>query len=284
MKILVTGGRGMLATEIRKKAPEGTLFCDISDIDITDIASIRTYIAQHQDVDVIINCAAGRDAEVLEENPEQAEKIAIIGPRNLAIVSREINAILIHISSDYVFDGKKGYPYIEEDETNALSVYGKTKVLGEKEVLKYAKTGIVFRTAWLLSAEGNKSFVKTIATLAQQRSELNVVFDQIGSPTSAADLAGMILSIVPQIKEGTKEIFHLTNEGVASWYDIAVTIVSELGLPCHINPIHSFEYPTKAKRPFYSVLDKTKVKNTYNIKIRHYSEGLKECLSTMKNH
>ena len=285
MTILVTGGKGLLATEIRKKA-QGMelLFCDIDDMDITDIISIRDYIEKHQDITAIINCAAGRDAEVLEENPEWAHDIAVEGPKNLSLVANELDVPLIHISTDYVFDGRKSYPYTEEDQTNGLSVYGRTKAEGEQAVLNTAKTCCIFRTAWLLSLEGKKSFINTIANLAKDRKELGIVFDQIGSPTCASDLADMILKIVPQIKKHTREIYHLTNEGVCSWYDIAVTIVSELGLDCHIKPIHSYEYPTKAKRPSFSVLDKTKVKKDFNINIRHYSEGLKECLQLLKNH
>lgn len=285
MKILITGGNGLLATEIKKKiTTEDAIFCDVDELDITDINSVRSYMQAHPGIKTIINCAAGRDAEVLETNPSFGEKIAVDGPKNLAIVSNEIGAILIHISSDYVFDGKKSTPYTEEDATNGLSVYGRTKAIGEQVVINTANTGIVFRTAWLLSLEGKKSFVNTIANLAKQKSELGIVFDQVGSPTCAADLAEMILKIIPQIKEGTKEIFNLTNEGVCSWYDIAQFIVSGLELPCKIKPIHSYEYPTKAKRPAYSVLDKTKIKNTYNIEIRHYSEGLRECIKQLKNH
>lgn len=283
MTILVTGGNGLLATEIKKKAPAGTLFCDIDEMDITNIDSIESYVGQHNEIDVIINCAAGRDADVLEDNEVLAYKIAVEGPKNLAVVSKKIGAKLVHISSDYVFDGKKSYPYTETDFPNALSVYGKTKILGEQEVLNNAETAIVFRTAWLLSLEGNKSFVKTIFNLAKSHSEIGVVFDQIGSPTCAADLADMILKIIPKIKKRTKEIYHLTNEGVASWYDIAFFIVHELNLPCVVKPIHSSEYPTKAKRPFFSVLDKTKVKKDFDLSIRHYMEGLKECCNQLKS-
>ena len=177
---------------------------------------------------------------------------------------------------------KKTTPYTEQDKTNGLSVYGRTKSVGEQLVINNANTGVVFRTAWLLSTEGKKSFVNTIASLAQTRPTISVVFDQVGSPTVAADLAKMILEIIPKIKPGTKEIYNLTNEGVASWFDIASIIVHELDLPCKVLPIHSSEYPTKAKRPAYSVLDKTKVKTDFNITIRHYLEGLKECLQKIK--
>lgn len=283
MKILVTGGNGLLATEIKKKiTDEKALFCDKEDMDITDMNSIRSYIQKHSDIEVILNCAAGRDAEVLEENPELAQKIAVDGPKNLSMVANELDVPLIHMSSDYVFDGKKSSPYTEDDATNGLSVYGRTKILGEQVVINTANTGVIFRTAWLLSLEGKKSFVKTIAALAETKEEIGIVFDQIGSPTCAADLAEMILKIIPQIKRGTKEIFNLTNEGVCSWYDIAYFIVNGLNLPCRVIPIHSYEYPTKAKRPLYSVLDKTKVKNVYNIHIRHYSEGLRECIQQLK--
>ena len=283
MSILVTGGNGLLATEIRKIAPPDTIFCDISQMDITDIESIRHCLLQNKNVTAIINCAAGRDAELLEDNPVLAQKIAVDGPYNLALAANEIGATLIHISSDYVFDGTKNTPYVETDKTNGLSVYGRTKALGEDIVLKTANTGIILRTAWLLSTEGKKSFVNTIANIAKTRPEISVVFDQVGSPTVAADLAAMILTILPKIRPGTREIYHLTNEGVATWYDIACMIVAELGLACNVLPIRSSQYPTKAKRPSYSVLDKSKIKQDFNLKIRHYSLGLKECLKNLKN-
>ena len=283
MAILITGGNGLLASEFRKIAPKDTIFVDKQEMDITDINSINACIKKHNEISVIINCAAGRDAEILEEDPEQANQIAVIGPKNLCEAANKIGAILIHISSDYVFDGKKTTPYTEQDKTNGLSVYGRTKSVGEQLVINNANTGVVFRTAWLLSTEGKKSFVNTIASLAQTRPTISVVFDQVGSPTVAADLAKMILEIIPKIKPGTKEIYNLTNEGVASWFDIASIIVQELGLACKVLPIHSSEYPTKAKRPSYSVLDKTKVKTDFNITIRHYLEGLKECLQKIKS-
>ena len=285
MKILITGGNGLLASEIKKKiTTEDAIFCDVDELDITNIDFVRSYISLHPKIEAIINCAAGRDADIMESDQEYGQKIAVDGPKNLAIIANEIGATLIHISSDYVFDGTKSSPYTEQDKTNGLSVYGRTKALGEQVVLNTADTGVVFRTAWLLSCEGKKSFINTIASLAKTKEEIGIVFDQVGSPTCAADLAEMLLKIIPQIKKGTKEIFHLTNEGIASWYDIAKFVVSGLNLPCKVKPIHSYEYPTKAKRPSYSVLDKTKVKKAFNIEIRHYSEGLKECINQLKNH
>ena len=284
MKILVTGGNGLLATEIKKiSAGMDMLFCDANQLDITNKESVHNFINQNPGIGAIINCAAGRDAEILEENVELAEAIGVRGPTNLAIAANEIGATLVHFSSDYVFDGKKSSPYLETDPTNALSVYGRTKAIGEQAVLEVADTAIIFRTAWLLSVEGKKSFVRTIMELAKSKEEIRVVYDQVGSPTYAADLARMILEILPKVPQGARELYHLTSEGVCSWYDIAHQIVSSLDLPCRVIPIHSGEYPTKAKRPSYSVLDKTKVKKDFNLRIRHYSEGLNVCLQQLQN-
>lgn len=251
-----------------------------AECDITDIESIRRYVADKK-IDVIINCAADRNAEAMEDDYESARKISVDGPRNLAIAAKEIGAALIHFSSDYVFDGKKSTPYVESDEVNGLSVYGVLKAEGEQAVLKEAQTALVIRTAWLFSHYG-QDFVKTIKKLAENREELKVIYDQVGSPCYAGDLAGYVLEIIPQIKAGTKEVYHLTNEGVCSWYDLAYQIVNGLGLNCRVLPIHTGEFPQKAPRPAYSVLDKTKIKNDYGINIRHYSEGLDECIQKVK--
>lgn len=199
----------------------------------------------------------------------------------MGIIANKLNAILIHISTDYVFDGLKSSPYTENDVTNPLSVYGKTKVESEKILLQKVDNVIIYRTAWLFSKYG-RDFVKTIRNIASKNKEIRVIFDQVGSPCYAHDLASYIIQSLPLIKNNTKEIFHLTNEGVASWYDLAQIIVNEFNLDCKVIPIHSFEYPQKAKRPHFSVLDKTKFKKYFGIDIRHYTFGLNECIRQIK--
>lgn len=280
-KILVTGARGLLGSEFKERLDNSSAyFCDRDEMDITNISSVREYV-NGKEISCIINCAAGRDAEYLEDNFAEAQLISVDGPKNLAIVANEINASIIHISTDYVFDGEKSSPYVETDKTNGLSVYGVVKAQGEQAVLNTANTALIFRTAWLFSHYG-KDFVKTIKHLAETRDELNVIFDQIGSPCYAGDLATHILEIIPQIKPNSKEIYHLTNEGVCSWYDLAYEIVRGFGLSCNVKPIHTCEFSQKAKRPYFSVLDKYKFKRDFGIDIRHYSEGLADCISKVK--
>ena len=280
--ILVTGGNGLLASEIKAIAPHGTVFCDKDEMDITSLNSIRSFI-EDKKFYCIINCAAGRDAEYLESHEDEAYDISVNGPANLAVVANELGATLIHISTDYVFDGKKSSPYVETDATNGLSVYGRVKAQGEQAALSTADTAIVIRTAWLFSSYG-KDFVKTIKNLAETRSEIGVVWDQVGTATYAGDLAKVILEIAPEIKPQTKEIYHFSNEGVCSWYDLAYNIVKAFGLQnkCQVKPLLTHEYPMKAPRPTYSVLDKSKIKKDFGIKIRHYSEALSDCVAKIR--
>ena len=270
-KILITGGTGQLGRELKNLLSEA-VSVGSSDLDITDLNSVNSFINDN-DINTIINCAAYTAVDKAEDDEETAYKTNVIGPYNLAKTGRK----LIHISTDYVFDGKNNKPYKEEDKTNPISVYGKTKMKGEEEILKNSKNAIIIRTAWLYSSYGN-NFLKTMMKLGKEKEEINVVSDQIGSPTYAKDLADAIVKILPQINEINKGIYHYTNEGVCSWYDFAITIMELSNLNCKVNPIPSFKYPTKATRPFYSVLDKTKIKETFNIEINHWSEGLKRCL------
>lgn len=279
--ILVTGANGLLGSEFRERlSPENNFFCSHADMDITDISSIRNFV-KGKDVKYILNCAASRDAEYLEDHFEEAKNISVNGPRNLAKVAKEIGAVFVHFSTDYVFDGKKSSPYAEDDATNGLSVYGRVKAEGERAVLDTAQTAVIFRTAWLFSHYG-KDFVKTIQNLAESRPELKVIYDQVGSPCYAGDLSAGILEILPQIKPDTREIYHFANEGICSWYDLAYQIVRGFELPCRVLPIHTGEFPQKAKRPPFSALDKSKVKQDFGINIRHYSEGLADCISKVK--
>lgn len=271
---LITGSKGQLGTELSKLLPEAVL-TDVADLDITDETAVKNFVSAHQ-IDTIINCAAYTAVDKAEEDEMSAAKINIDGPRNLALSGAKI----VHISTDYVFDGLAHKPYRPEDKANPVSVYGKTKLAGEQEVLKYAKEAVIIRTAWLYSPYGN-NFVKTMRRLGAEKENLNVVADQIGTPTYAADLAAAIVQILPQISTENKGIYHFTNEGVCSWYDFARKIMELSGLNCKVNPIPSEAYPTKAKRPFYSVLDKSKIKQTFNIEIEHWEEGLKQCLKQL---
>ncbi len=269
---LITGSNGQLGTELSKLLPEAIL-TDVADLDITDEAAVKNFVKENN-VDTIINCAAYTAVDKAEDDEELATKINISGPRNLALSGAKI----VHISTDYVFDGQGHKPYQPEDEAHPVSVYGKTKLAGEQEVLKYANEAVIIRTAWLYSPYGN-NFVKTMRRLGAEKESLNVVADQIGTPTYAADLAKAIVQILPQISPQNKGVYHFTNEGVCSWYDFARKIMELSGLKCKVNPIPSSAYPTKATRPFYSVLDKSKIKNTFNIEIPHWEESLKVCLT-----
>ncbi len=270
-KILVTGANGQLGTELQKLLPNA-MFADIDVLDITDLEAVRKFVNDNQ-IDVIVNCAAYTAVDKAEDDVELAQKINEDGPRNLALSGAKI----VHISTDYVFSGTNHKPYLPEDATNPVSVYGKTKRAGELAVLDNAKIAVVIRTAWLYSAHGN-NFVKTMRRLGSEKESLNVVADQIGSPTYAEDLAQAIVTILPQINEVNKGIYHYTNEGVCSWYDFATEIMSLSGLACKVKPISSSAYPTKATRPFYSVLSKEKIKNVFNIEIPHWKESLVKCL------
>lgn len=269
--LLVTGSNGQLGSELHKLLPEA-IFTDVNDLDITDKSAVDEFVNAHH-IDMIINCAAYTAVDKAEEDVAMAEKINIKGPENLATT----DAKLVHISTDYVFDGNGHRPYLPEDEAKPVSVYGVTKLAGEKAVLAHNKRAVIIRTAWLYSSFGN-NFVKTMRRLGAEKASLNVVCDQVGTPTYAADLAEAIVKIIPQVSDKTSGVYHFTNEGVCSWYDFAYEIMQQSGLKCKVMPILSAEYPTKANRPFYSVLDKNKIKQTFGLEIRHWKEGLEECL------
>ena len=279
--LLIAGSRGLLGSEFRERlSDKEAFFATFQDMDVTDRESIRNFV-KDKNISAIINCTAACDVEGLEDSPDLGEAVNVRGVENLAIVSKEIGASLIYFSSDYVFDGTKTTPYVEEAVTSPLSVYGQTKLRGEREVLEKAGTALVIRTSWLFSSYG-KNFLKIIAKLASGRPEIGVVFDQVGSPCYAGDLAEYVLQVIPKIKKGTREIYHLGNQGVGSWYDLAYFVVRGFGLPCKVKPIHSAEYPTKAQRPSYSVLDKSKALRDFGLDIRHYSEALTDCIAKIK--
>ncbi|MBQ8466003.1 MAG: dTDP-4-dehydrorhamnose reductase [Alphaproteobacteria bacterium] len=272
---LVVGANGQLGNELRLLLKDKATYVDRDELDITDKNAVEKFFAENS-FEAIINCAAYTAVDKAENDEKLAELINVEGPRNLAASGLP----LIHISTDYVFDGTSSVPYVEEDKPNPQTVYGRTKLAGEKAVLETAKTAIIIRTAWLYSTFGN-NFVKTMRRLGAERSSLNVVFDQVGTPTYAADLANAIVDILPKIKSGMKEIYHYSNEGVCSWYDFALAVMTQSDLNCEVLPIESKEYPTPAKRPNYSVLNKGKIKRDFGIKINNWAVSLAECIEKM---
>lgn len=268
---LITGSKGQLGQELSKLLPNAIL-TDADTLDITNADAVRDFV-QENNIDTIINCAAYTAVDRAEDDEEIARRVNIDGPANLA----KSGARIIHISTDYVFDGCGHTPYTPDDKTSPVSVYGRTKRAGEIAVLENARGAIVIRTAWLYSPYGN-NFVKTMRKLGTEKESINVVCDQIGTPTCAADLAAAIVAILPQMRDGMHEIYHFTNEGVCSWYDFACAIMELSKLPCHVNPIPTAAYPTRAARPAYSVLSKEKIKHDFNITIPHWREALIKCL------
>lgn len=280
--IWITGSQGQLGTELRiqnEKFPEHNfLFTDIKELDLTHEILVRNF-AEENHPDIIINCAAYTAVDKAESDTKAACLLNRDVPALLTEVSASINAVLIHISTDYVFDGTACKPYLENDLTNPQSEYGRSKLAGEKAVLSNPDN-LILRTSWLYSAHGN-NFVKTMLKLGRERDEIGVVSDQAGSPTSASDLANALLIISNQIlsgKRNTGGIYHYSNEGICSWYDFAMEIMEEAGINCYVKPLSSREFPTPARRPFYSVLNKSKIKETFEIEISHWRESLKSVL------
>ena len=282
--ILVTGSNGQLGSEIKelsKNYSYNFFFTDRNNIDITSKDNIKAF-CQTNNINVIINCAAYTAVDKAESDVENADLVNRKAVKKLALVSEELNIKLIHISTDYVFDGKNFKPYCEEFQTNPQGVYGKTKLDGENEMRDInPKNSIIIRTSWVYSSFGN-NFVKTMLRLGKEKKELGVIFDQVGTPTYARDLALTILDIIPQINNDKVEIYNYSNEGVLSWYDFAKEIMKMAKLNCKINPIETFQYPTPAKRPHFSLLNKNKIKSTFNIEIPYWKDSLDECLKIME--
>jgi len=282
MNILITGSNGQLGSEIKRIASNyknwNFIYRDLPALDITNLDQIKSLI-QEENIKAIVNCAAYTAVDPAESNKALAYAVNVEGAKNLAIAANDYNAKLIHISTDFVFDGKYHLPYIESDLPNPLSVYGITKLEGEQKVLEILPSSIIIRTAWLYSAYGN-NFVKTMQRLGRERDKLSVIFDQVGTPTWAADLAQTILVILKQLEEGNSEkgIYHFSNEGVASWYDFAVEIMELSQIECNVSPIETKEYPTPAPRPSYCVLNKAEIKSDFGISIPHWKESLKKCI------
>ena len=278
-RILVTGANGQLGLELKQvfnKQHYTVFYTDISELDITNVEIIRLFVNSN-DINLIINCAAYTAVDKAEDEAEKANLVNHIAVHNLSEVVKERGIRLIHISTDYVFSGNSLFPYSETDGTNPIGIYGKTKLEGEKAVISKNIQYIIIRTSWLYSSFGS-NFAKTILRLANERDSLKVIYDQIGTPTYAADLARAIVSIL-NADNWHSGIYHYTNEGVTSWYDFALAIIDIAGLGAKINPCRTEEYPTKAKRPHFSVLDKEKFKLQYGIKIPHWRESLVECIN-----
>lgn len=284
MKIDVLGANGQLGNEMRLQATgcDAYEFCfsDVEDVDITSPESLRRHFEAVRP-QVVVNCAAYTNVNRAEEEETLADRINHQAVELLARCSREFHFVLIHISTDYVFDGNACIPYKEADACCPVSAYGRTKRAGEEAILAFAEKAVIIRTAWLYSSFGN-NFVKTMLKLGQEREEVKVVFDQIGTPTYAADLAGVIMKFIPLAGsiEGT-EIYHFTNEGVCSWYDFARRIIAAVSDTCRVLPIESSEYPTPTRRPPYSVLNKKKLKERLNTDIPHWEDALERCLSKL---
>lgn len=283
--ILVTGSNGQLGSELRKfhnfSADFNWFFTDVEQLDITNQSSVNNYFKEHN-IDVCVNCAAYTAVDKAEDEPEKATLINANAVGILADACLLKNALLIHISTDYVFNGRHYKPYDEADQPDPVSAYGKSKAKGEKLLLHHKSRSIIIRTSWLYSSVGN-NFVKTMLRLGKERPEIKVVSDQIGTPTWAADLAQTIVYFIDnQQKQQSVKIYHYSNEGVISWYDFAVAIMETEGLECKVIPIESKDYPVKTERPFYSVLNKSRIKLDTGITIPYWLESLKNCLQELK--
>jgi len=281
MNILITGGNGQLGNEMRKistrSVSDSYFFTDVTELDITKSDDIRQMMKEKQ-ISVVVNCAAYTNVDKAEDNEELADLLNHKAAENLAVACKEQDALLIHISTDYVFGGLKNTPISENEPVNPLAVYGKTKLDGEKAVINSGCRYLIFRTAWLYSSFGN-NFVKTMLKLTREKDKLSVVFDQVGSPTYAGDLASVIFKAIEErLYNQHQGIYHFTDEGVCSWYDFTVEIAELSGQKCDVQPCHSNEFPSKVKRPSFSVLDKTKVKKDFGVIIPHWKVSLKKCI------
>lgn len=288
MNILVTGANGQLGTSIRNAsagAADRYIFTDVNELDITDRDAVVKFV-KDEDIDAIINCAAYTNVERAEDDADFAEVLNSRAVRNLADAMKSRDGVLVHVSTDYVFGGNQGNtPRAEDEPVNPTGVYGVTKLHGEEAVSESGVKSIILRTAWLYSEYGN-NFVKTMIRLTSEKPQLSVVFDQVGTPTYAGDLADAIVDIVSNRKyEGNEGIYHFSNEGVCSWFDFTKRIAEEIGTAgkCDIRPCHSDEFSSKVVRPSYSVLDKSKFKRVFNRSIPYWTDSLKECIGNMQN-
>lgn len=282
MNVLITGANGQLGSELKDISSSFAniqfFFTSSKVVDVCKYAVLESFVLANN-IDAIINCAAYTQVDKAEIEAEEAKRINTLAVYNLAKVIKKVNGKIIHISTDYVFDGKNYKPYVEEDATSPVGVYGTTKLKGEAALKELDVNGIVIRTSWLYSEFGN-NFVKTMLKLGKDKGTLGVIFDQVGSPTNAKDLAYSCLQIL-STKEKLNEqglVYHYSNEGVASWYDFAKAIFEFANINCVVNPIETKDYPTPAKRPHYSVLNKHKIKKDFGVEIPYWRDSLKECV------
>jgi dTDP-4-dehydrorhamnose reductase len=289
MRVLITGSNGQLGSEIKELAIKykkiDFIFKDLPELDICNFEALQAFILDNN-INAVINCAAYTAVDKAEEDAEIAEQVNSKGVINLVNALQTVNGKLIHISTDYVFDGDHFLPYKETDPVNPIGVYGETKRAGELAVINSDMDSIVIRTSWLYSSYGN-NFVKTMLRLGNEKENLGVIFDQVGTPTFARDLAKTCLDIlcvdssVDISKNGN--LYHYSNEGVASWYDFAISIMELGGENCKVNPIQTKDYPALAKRPQYSVLNKSEIKIDFKIEIPYWRDSLKDCIEKIKN-
>jgi dTDP-4-dehydrorhamnose reductase len=283
-KILITGENGQLGSELKELSSSylqyDFTFADRNTLDLSNLCKLEDYF-DDKTFDAIINCAAYTAVDKAQSESDLADTINHRAVSLLAKIAKKKSITLVHISTDYVFDGKNYRPYIETDSTDPQGVYGRTKRDGENAILQASpKNSIIIRTSWVYSSFGN-NFVKTMLRLGKERDSLGVIFDQVGTPTYARDLAKTILEVLPQIKNESPEIYHYSNEGVASWYDFAQAIFELTSISCQVNPITTDQYPTPATRPHYSLLNKSKVKNDFGIIIPYWKDSLNECLQKL---
>ncbi|MFW5426541.1 MAG: dTDP-4-dehydrorhamnose reductase [Methylophagaceae bacterium] len=286
--ILVTGSNGQLGQSLKKIAKQydytNIVFATRAELNLSDTDSINTFFQQQQ-FDLIINCAAYTAVDKAESEPELADKINHLAVKQLAETAQKQHAKLIHISTDYVFNGQQYRPYIETDDVAPQGVYGLTKLKGEQAILEtMANNAVIIRTSWVYSEFGN-NFVKTMLKLGNDRDSLNIIFDQVGTPTYATDLAQAIMTIVQNQtfqQEFRTELVHYSNEGVCSWYDFAKTIFELSGIECDVSPIETKDYPTPATRPHYSLLNKARIKQRYDLTIPYWKDSLQHCVSALQ--
>ena len=283
-KILVTGSNGQLGNEIRVASSRYTnfecFFTDVDELDICNKQALEMFVAENG-INIIVNCAAYTVVDKAEEDVDLCFRINRDAVKNIGEVAQKNNIKVVHVSTDYVFDGTNHLPYTEDMPVCPATIYGKSKLEGEQALMQVCDNAIILRTSWLYSSFG-ANFVKTMLKLGAERDTLNVIFDQIGTPTYAADLADAILQIVNS-DNFVSGIYHYSNEGVCSWYDFTKTIHRLAGICCNVQPIETKDYPTKTPRPHYSVLNKTKIKTTCKVSIPHWEESLEKCINILKN-
>lgn len=287
INILVTGSNGQLGSELRELSVQYPncqfTFTDVTELDITNIDALDNFFAKGN-FDFIINCAAYTAVDAAETNRDLCYKLNVVAVSYLVEMAQKYNVFLIQVSTDYVFDGTKNTPYVEDDVPIPSSIYGSTKRDAEKQIIFSDINAVIIRTAWLYSTYG-KNFVKSMIKYCTERDEMNVVFDQVGTPTYARDLAKAILDMIPQLEKVQKpfnELYHYSNEGVCSWFDFTKHIVNRLGIECKVNPIRSAEYPTAAQRPAFSVLDKSKIKKAFGVDVPYWTDSLDFMLNKLQ--